>query len=271
MGDHASVHAVEVVVTAHGLVSDSDREYATRRLRAILATVDSAVGRARIDLSDSGEPGVVRPASAKVEVEVGGHATRVHATAETVPDAIDAVMTETADRFDEVVRHGPSVRVRHRHAVVGVGRARTARRRAFRERAVPGREVVRYKCVPTEPETIDRAAADLEVVDHDFFLFENVVTGEDDLLARTPDGYELYEPTATCPLEATVAAVHRATSRPQVATVDEARRALDEGDRPFVFFVDPDSGRGRVLYRRYDGHYGLLVPTGHGEAAPTRP
>jgi hypothetical protein len=29
---------------------------------------------------------------------------------------------------------------------------------------------------------------------------------------------------------------------------------------PFVFFRDPTTGRGSVLYHRYDGHYGLLVP-----------
>ena len=32
---------------------------------------------------------------------------------------------------------------------------------------------------------------------------------------------------------------------------------------PFVFFVDDQSGRGRVVYRRYDGHYGhygLITP-----------
>ena len=29
---------------------------------------------------------------------------------------------------------------------------------------------------------------------------------------------------------------------------------------PFVFFVDEDSGRGRLLYVRYDGHDGLISP-----------
>jgi hypothetical protein len=43
--------------------------------------------------------------------------------------------------------------------------------------------------------------------------------------------------------------------------LDTARELLDEGDLPFVFFVDPLTRRGRVLYRRYDGHYGLIVPS----------
>jgi Sigma 54 modulation/S30EA ribosomal protein C terminus len=29
--------------------------------------------------------------------------------------------------------------------------------------------------------------------------------------------------------------------------------------QPFVFFVDPETGRARLLYHRYDGHYGLIA------------
>ena len=45
-----------------------------------------------------------------------------------------------------------------------------------------------------------------------------------------------------------------------VLRLDEAEERLDVGHEPFVFFVDAASGRGHVLYRRYDGHYGLIVP-----------
>jgi hypothetical protein len=41
--------------------------------------------------------------------------------------------------------------------------------------------------------------------------------------------------------------------------LDVARVRMDVGDEPFVFFRDPDTGRGRVLYRRLDGHYGLVT------------
>ena len=27
-----------------------------------------------------------------------------------------------------------------------------------------------------------------------------------------------------------------------------------------VFFVNAETGRGNVIYRRYDGHYGLITP-----------
>ena len=42
----------------------------------------------------------------------------------------------------------------------------------------------------------------------------------------------------------------------------EAAALLDETDDAFVFFADPgsDLNRGNVLYRRFDGHYGLITP-----------
>jgi len=31
-------------------------------------------------------------------------------------------------------------------------------------------------------------------------------------------------------------------------------------DSPFLFFIDSLSSRGAVIYKRYDGHYGLITP-----------
>jgi hypothetical protein len=39
----------------------------------------------------------------------------------------------------------------------------------------------------------------------------------------------------------------------------EAISRLNLTGEPFLFYVDPDIGRGRVLYLRYDGHYGLIT------------
>ena len=37
-------------------------------------------------------------------------------------------------------------------------------------------------------------------------------------------------------------------------------RELDAEGEDFLFFVNAESRRGNVVYRRYDGHYGLLTP-----------
>ena len=43
-------------------------------------------------------------------------------------------------------------------------------------------------------------------------------------------------------------------------SLTDATGLLDLGAEPFVFFIDYRTGRGNVVYRRYDGHYGLVAP-----------
>jgi hypothetical protein len=31
-----------------------------------------------------------------------------------------------------------------------------------------------------------------------------------------------------------------------------------------MFFVDPRTARGGLIYHRYDGHYGVVIPPGEG-------
>jgi hypothetical protein len=42
--------------------------------------------------------------------------------------------------------------------------------------------------------------------------------------------------------------------------VSEAIGLIDLAAEPFVFFANATTGRGNVVYRRYDGHYGLITP-----------
>ncbi|HMQ26855.1 MAG TPA: sigma 54 modulation/S30EA ribosomal C-terminal domain-containing protein [Acidimicrobiales bacterium] len=43
-------------------------------------------------------------------------------------------------------------------------------------------------------------------------------------------------------------------------SVTEATEQLDVDVLPFVFHLDPATGRGSVVYRRFDGHYGCITP-----------
>jgi Sigma 54 modulation/S30EA ribosomal protein C terminus len=45
-------------------------------------------------------------------------------------------------------------------------------------------------------------------------------------------------------------------------TAREAADRLDHTGLAFVFYADDETGRGTVLYHRFDGHYGLIGPTG---------
>lgn len=50
--------------------------------------------------------------------------------------------------------------------------------------------------------------------------------------------------------------------------VEQATDRLAEGWLPFVFFTNHHSGRGNLLYRRYDGNLGLVSPIDDCSARP---
>jgi hypothetical protein len=82
----------------------------------------------------------------------------------------------------------------------------------------------------------------MDLLDHDFYLFTDE-TGTEVVVHRGIDQG------------------HAVLTAPPVLTEREAMEHLDLAGEPFVFYRDGADGRGRVLYGRLDGHYGLIMPT----------
>ena len=257
-------------IVVRGRVDDADRSYARGKLDHVCEWLATPVQFARIELAMHDDPAVARPAFAKAEVDLDGHVTRAHADATTMREAIDLVVPRLRRRLEERRHRAAQQRLRQQRANSRHDQAddhhwrhgdRTAPRPSYFPRPTEEREVVRHKTFAVVACTPDEAAADLEALDHAFYLFVNVETGEDNMIARQADaGYVLAEPAATRSLHETAATIAPDPVRPTTLTREEAEEILDLTDAPFVFHLDPASGRGRVLYRRYDGHYGLIVP-----------
>jgi hypothetical protein len=136
---------------------------------------------------------------------------------------------------------------------------RPAQREPFFPRPADERELVRRKTFALRPESIEEALFDLESLDHDFFLFVHDETGAEAVVFRAGDGYGVAQRVPT-PDAITRVEVPLATGpAPPTTSVEEARHVLDESDAPFLFFVDATTDRGAIVYRRYDGHDGLIA------------
>ena len=259
----------DVVVTTRGTVDPADRDYARAKVAHACERLGGPVLYARVELAVHDDPADATPASARAEVDLDGHVTRAHGHATTMTEAVDLVIPRLRRQLERVTHRGPDARIRRRRAN-GHGSADgghpwhhgdpATERPGWFPRPPEEREVVvRHSYVGDR--TPDEAAADLEETGLEFALFRNVETGEDNVLVVDPaGGYELIEVAATCSLRETAVAVRHSPVRPTTLTVDEAREVLDLADAPFVFHLDPVSGRGRVLHHRTDGHYGLLLP-----------
>jgi hypothetical protein len=97
----------------------------------------------------------------------------------------------------------------------------------------------------------------MDMLGHDFYLFTDLTTGKDALVYRDGDGRFGIRGEAL-PDGGTAALVERAGAAPTLSEAEAIDR-LNVSGEPFLFYLDPDSGRGRVLYLRYDGHYGLIT------------
>ncbi|WP_030270351.1 sigma 54 modulation/S30EA ribosomal C-terminal domain-containing protein [Streptomyces sp. NRRL B-24484] len=251
--------AAGVRVETRGEVTRAAPDYARAKLTAVLDRLDEPVLAVRVRLTQEPNHAMARPSLAQAVVDLNGRPVRAHVAAATMQEAIDLLQDRLNARIARVRRH----RDHHRHhgTAPDTGGDRTGRghRPQRRERDGEDRRIVRHKSYGLARQTAWEAVLELEAMDYDFHLFTDTGTGFDSLVHRdTADGG--YRLATTHPQAVPVPGLPASTvGAPELTAADAATR-LDLGGLPFVFFTDAASGRGHVLYHRYDGHYGLITP-----------
>jgi ribosome-associated translation inhibitor RaiA len=253
-----------VQTETRGAVPEGAVHLAEHRVSSLLRAAPEPVLFARVKLIMSADPAMERPAIVQVNVDLNGRLMRAQAAGETMRAAVEHACDRLRIRLERAARNWEAVR--GGRPVPGPGewrhRSLPAPRQPYFPRPAGERAVVRRKSYALARETPDEAAADTELMDYDFHLFTEKSTGEDSVIYKTPDGYRL-------------ALAHHRTGRlgpvgrsitvsqvpAQRLTVTEAEDRLEAFRQPFLFFVNSQTGRGNLIYHRYDGHYGLVEPT----------
>lgn len=252
-------------VTTQGEVGDADREYALEKIERLVPRASAKVLHARLKLQQEPNPALDRPAVAEMSVDVNGRVVRAHVAARQMSEAIDLLedrlrrqLTNLNERFETQKKRGAT----HEPGEWRHGDLPSRRAERF-ARPADEREVVRRKTFAVEPITVDESAFDMEMLDHDFYLFTNADTGQDSMLVRLPGGaYELHSvKSAGGPIQPNAIEAIVEVAEPPRLDEDSAIERLNETDEPFLFYVDTATGRGNVAYLRYDGHYGLITPS----------
>jgi ribosome-associated translation inhibitor RaiA len=254
--------AVEVQVTARGEVPDSAKQLARDEVARLEGYVKGPVMGARVVLTQEDNPRIALPARAEGEVTLPGRTVR----ARTAGAAMDAAVDDLAERLrDQLRRFVDRLATRQREPAESPpgewrhGSLPAARpERSFRP--PEERRIERRKTFAIAPMTVEEAALELEALDHHFFLFRDADTGADAVLYRRDDGpLGVIDPPGVAPPER--AGPPREPSRiSQPVDLRTAVREMDELNHRFLFFVNQQTGRGNVIYLRYDGHYGLIEP-----------
>lgn len=253
-----------VAVLTRGLVDEEETAYAVRRVGAVLEHIGDPVLFARLKLARAGDPARSRPALAQVSLDVDGELVRAHVAAGTMQEAADLLERHLRDKLQHRAERRDALRSRTGQAEPGEWRHGDlpTDRPEYYDRPLDERQLVRHKTFAIDERTVDEAAFDMDQFDYDFHLFRDLATGEDAVLERRPGGG--YRLTRLHPHAGdggpTALALTIADTTPPQLTVTDALQRLDAVGEPFVFFADATTGRGNVVYRRYDGHYGLITP-----------
>ncbi|MEE1786696.1 HPF/RaiA family ribosome-associated protein [Streptomyces sp. SP17BM10] len=254
MNPPQSPPAVDVEITTRGAVSSAAPDYARAKVRAVLGRIHEPVLAVRVKLTQEAHHAIVRPSVAQAVVDLDGRPVRAHVAAATMQEAVDLLQDRLLARLD---------RARQRHHPIShgvrVGPGREDHRPQHVPRPPQERRIVRRKSYGLRRESPLTAVLDLEAMDHAFHLFTDAATGFDAVVHRDEhDGTHRIASAGV--LAAPVPGLGVSTDAVPELTVAQAADRLGLTGAPFVFFTDTATGRGNVLYHRYDGHYGLITP-----------
>ena len=262
---HATSDAsqMDVDVRTRGPVSTTQRDSAVERLRAAWSAAPRPVIHAALELAIEPNPALERPATAKASVDVSGAVIRAHVADADLETAIGLMcdrvrrnIRRLAERRETATRRsGKPTEGEWRHGDLATDRPE------FFPRRLEERELVRRKSYSILRMTPEEAAFEMDMLGYDFHLFTDSGTGSDCVIARRHDGelelvsgdLEVGRGPADEPAELPI---RRAPTMSQ----GEAMKMLDASTVSFVSFVDDSDERLRLIYRRYDGHYGMIGP-----------
>jgi hypothetical protein len=258
---HADV-GPEPAISIRGSVPSRARKDLARALVHVAAVSPRPVLRITASLDRHEDPALDRPFVAKATLDVNGRTVRAHVAAASVSEAIHLLESRLKRNLHALAERDVAARREGQVPEPGEWKhgATPPPRPSTASRPLAERRLVRRKTYASAPMTPEAAAAEMLLLDHDFHVFVDATTGEDALVHSRPDGVlalrrqngsgSYVEPF-----------VLDAEPVPTIG-VEDAIEWLTLTNEPFLFFVDSASGRGAALYRRHDGNYGLVSPTG---------
>lgn len=130
----------------------------------------------------------------------------------------------------------------------------------FNDLSPKQRRVVRRKTYsPVEGLSVAEAMFDMDVLDYRFYIFTDETDGKASIVYEEDDGVAIRKVDGSRPDPRALRPDVSINETPApTMDVGEAISRLNTSDMPFLFFRDAAQDRPSVLYRRYDGHYGLI-------------
>lgn len=178
-------------------ITDAIREYVHQKIEKAVSHVEPLLNEVDVDLSVARNPRInPTKQTAEVTIFVNGSVVRAQESCENLYASIDLV----ADKISRQLRkYKEKRRERRREPVktaVALAESPVVAGALLTDRSpsLPT-DVVRVKYFAMPPMTVEDALEQLENVDHDFYMFRNVITDEINVIyKRNHGGYGVIQP-----------------------------------------------------------------------------
>jgi ribosome-associated translation inhibitor RaiA len=244
---------VPVVVNAP---SPEIARYARMKVTKALRHCPRTVIAAKVRITKHHDCAVARPVIAQANIHLSGHHIRVQVAGTAALQAIDLLEARLRRRVETTLR---------RRALHGAHRQVSGDNERPDRYGRPAEEcrVLRRKALMLRRRSVDQAVQDMISLDYGFNLFIEAGSGQDSVVFRDSDARLHVAQVQPDPdhIAPGVTPYEISQTPAPALTLGQAKERLELSGEPFVFFrpsgAQP-SLRGHVLYRRYDGHYGVI-------------
>lgn len=255
----------ELAYLTEGPVPDVARDRAQSMLDQLsdIAPRPIIFGRVKAKVDEERDPD--EQAIVQATADVSGRIIRAEASAPTIRQAMGIVESRLERRLTRLAERRQDANKRPPSTPAGQWRSGDlpSQRPDYYDRPTEERRVIRRKTyAPDEDVSVGEALFDLDILDYRFFLFTDEADAKPSIVYEDEEGVALRKIDGSVPPEGEVRVEVRVNEAPAPRiAIDNAIERLNVSDEPFIFFEDEDTDRASVLYRRYDGHYGLVSPS----------
>jgi hypothetical protein len=245
------------------VISRSDVDAARACIAALARYAHRPASGARLALHAGGRGSPWRPHTAHAQIALPGRLLAARTIGPTAAKAAEEAALRLRRQLlaiagaEVALRNDPRAIDRAMRDVVGEHRPPPP----VRPKPPEEREIVPRHTYAPGPEPTLEAVADLLDLDEQFHLFSHTVTGEDAVVHWRSDGrIGLLHPPGSRLADERDVVVPMRSRYSDPLPLESARAEMDALDHRFLYFIEAGIDRGRVLYLRFDGDYGLVQP-----------
>jgi ribosome-associated translation inhibitor RaiA len=253
---------MDVEVTASHGVTRIEAEQARRLVESLERYAGHEITAGRVTLRHIGAP-AVNSHVADASLLFDGRLLAAHAAGPSAAAAAEAVverLRRQLRRTAESELPQPEPRQEILDALAEL-ELRGEHRPQMRLKPPEERQIVHRRTYAPGPEPTLSAIADMLDLDEEFHLFVHVRTAEDVVVYRRDDArIGLIHPRGSRLADEDDIVVPQPSRYSEPLTLDKARAEMDIVNHRFLYYLDANGGRGKVLYLRHDGDYGLVEP-----------